>query len=190
MNRDDEMTLVRAIADGDEQAESAFDRMFRAKVETFVCRRRVPGRDCSDVVQDILTDALRQLRQGKFRGDARLSTWLHAIINGGVTNYFRKHGGPEFVSLDDLVAGDHRSLIANQDSHTVLAVREALSRLPTEDDFLLRLYHQQGWTLEEIGPMVGLRKSAVGERLKAAEERFRIAVRDGGKNPNAQRLKD
>lgn len=189
MTRPEDEELAHAIAGGDEAAASRFDQMFRAKVEAFARKRNVPTPDCPDVTQEVLADALRQLRLGKFRGEASLATWLHPIIKGGIANYFRKRRGPEIVSLQDL-ADDHPSLVTTGNNPAVLGVRQALSRLSTGDQFLLLLYHQRGLTLEEVGSMVGLRKSAVAERLKAARERFRTALRDGGRNPDSRRLKD
>jgi RNA polymerase sigma factor (sigma-70 family) len=190
MTRQEDEALARAIASGDELAASRFDQTFRARIEAIARKRKVPGSDCADVAQDVLADALRQLRQGKFRGEASLATWLHPILHGGIANYFRRRHGPKTVSLDDLADVDNRSLVATGDRHAVLAVQQALSQLSPADQFLLVLYYQQGWTLEEIGPMVGLRKSAVAEHVKAACERFRVALRNGGKNPDSPRLKD
>src|SRR4051794_14707336 len=99
MSQQDDQALARAIAEHDAAAETAFDWRFRSRVEAIVRKRGVRDHDCGDVVQRIMMDALRQLRLGQFRGDATLSTWLHAIIGGAVSNYFRKPGGPELVSL-------------------------------------------------------------------------------------------
>jgi RNA polymerase sigma factor (sigma-70 family) len=189
MKRHEDEELARAVTGGDEAAASCFDQMFRARIEAFARKRNVPTSDCADVAQEVLADALRQLRQSKFRGEASLATWLHPIIKGGIANYFRKRRGPEAVSLQDL-PDDHRSLVVPGNTPAVLVVRQALSRLSTADQFLLLLYYQQGRTLEEIGPMVGLRKSAVAEHLKAARERFRTVLRDGGRSPESRRLKE
>ncbi len=174
------------IANGD---QAAFDSRFRPRIEALARRRGVPSHDCQDVAQEVLSTALRQLQDGKFRVESALATWLHPIMHAGVANYFRKRGRVEAVPLEDLTPDDRAFIVAGN-VHAAAEVNEALARLSTEDRLLLTLYHQHGWTLEEIGPLLGLRKSAVAERIKAAEERFRIALRDGGRTPDPNRLKD
>src|ERR1019366_3253957 len=109
MGRQEDEALAQAIADGNEAAETTFDRMFRSKVEVFVRKRGIPSQDCADVVQLVLHNALRQLRRGAYRAEAGLATWLHAIISGGVADYFRRRGGPALVSFEDLATCDSHS---------------------------------------------------------------------------------
>jgi RNA polymerase sigma factor (sigma-70 family) len=116
-----------------------------------------------------------------------LSTWLHPIMNGWVANYFRKRSRLQTVSLEEVATND-RSLVISSNIEAVAAVNEALSRLSAADRFFLLLHEREEFTLEEIGQIVGLRKSAVGERLERAREQFRAAIRNGGKFPASKRL--
>jgi RNA polymerase sigma-70 factor (ECF subfamily) len=178
--------LVEAIKARDEDAAAKFDERFRGRIEALARRRGIPSNDCPDVAQDVLVDAVRQIRQGNYRGEASLGTWLHMIIGGKIGDYWRRHRAKEHVSLDIATSGE-RDQGAIVDNDLVLSVRQALGRLAPMDRFLLVLHEQQKYTLEEIGPMIGLRKSAVAERLAHARARFRIALRDGGKNlPSAR----
>lgn len=180
--------LVGAIQAGDESAAADFVQRFRPRIETIARKRKVRADDLPDVVQEVLADAIRQIQQGRFRRDAALSTWLYTIIQGKIANYWRDKCGPEVVSLDS-VGHYERSLISHDSRERVLWVQEALGRLASTDRFLLILYEQQQYTLEEIGRMIGLRKSAVAARLERAREQFRIAIRDGGKTGGPKRLK-
>jgi RNA polymerase sigma factor (sigma-70 family) len=154
-----------------------------------VSRFRIPSQDRPDVVQDVLTDATRQLRQGHFREAAALATWVHRIALGKVADYWRKLGRARLIRLDD-VADSHEVLVATGNPDAVVAVNQALSCLSTEDQLLLVLQEQQGYTLQEISPIIGLRKSAVAARLARAREQFRLAILGGGRNLMSKRLKD
>src|SRR4051812_26567524 len=173
-----DLELVEAMQAGHEGALSDFDRRFRSKIEAFARRRGVVRHDCVDVAQDVLAEAMRQIGEGKFRGASALSTWLHPMMNGKVADYFRKRSRRAAASLEDVPESSGPLMVVG-DSDTVLAVREALSRLQAEDRLLLILHEQQGYTLQEIGPLLGLRKSAVAERLIRARERFRLALAGG-----------
>lgn len=183
---DDE--LVAALRADDSDACFRFERRFRERIEALARKQRVPADDCGDIVQNVLADALRQIRQGKFRGAAALSTWLYPIINGKLADYWRTKRGPPTTSLETVTDRDHQLVAINRDD--VLAVQQALARLPTDEHLLLWMHEAEGYTLEEIGVLIGLRKSAVAERLVRARQHFRAAIRDGGKNPGPQRLKE
>jgi RNA polymerase sigma factor (sigma-70 family) len=139
------------------------------------------------VVQEVLADAIRQIESGAFKESAALGTWIHTIMNGKVADYWRKRGDATLVPLA-AIAESHQSLVAGENRVEVIAVRQALSRLPALDQLLLLLHEQEGYTLEEIGPMVHLRKSAVAERLARARERYRQALNHGGNQPQTRRL--
>src|SRR2546430_705467 len=99
MGSDSDRDLAAAIQAGDEDAAHRFDQRFRRRIEAIAWKRGVPQDDCCDVAQEVLSDSVRQLREGRFRGAASLSTWLYPIINGKLADYWRARRGPEIVSL-------------------------------------------------------------------------------------------
>jgi RNA polymerase sigma-70 factor (ECF subfamily) len=188
MTTESDEELVAAIRTGDNDAAVRFERRFSERIQALARKQQVPADDCGDIVQNVLADALRQIRQGTFRGAAALSTWLYPIINGKLADYWRTKRGPPTTSLETLRDRDHQVVASNPTD--VLAVQQALVRLPSEEHLLLWMHEAEGYTLEEIGPLIGLRKSAVAERLARARQHFRSAIRDGGKNPGPQRLRE
>ena len=188
MTTESDDDLVAAIRAGDNDAAVRFERRFRERIEALARKQRVPVHDCGDIVQNVLAAALRQIHQGTFRGTAALSTWLYPIIKGKLADYWRTKRGPPTTSLETVTDRDHQLVATNRDD--VLAVQEALARLPADEHLLLWMHEAEGYTLKEIGPLIGLRKSAVAERLAHARRHFRAAIRDGGKNPGPRRLKE
>ncbi|HLG56872.1 MAG TPA: sigma-70 family RNA polymerase sigma factor [Vicinamibacterales bacterium] len=181
--------LVARIRAGDEDAASLFDERFRARIERIARHRGVPSADCPDIAQLVLTDAIRQIQGGLFRGAASLTTWLYPIISGKIADYRRRQPRAELVPLESL-ASDNAALLTKPSSDDVVWVRQALARLSAEEQLLLFLHDRQRHTLQEIGRLLRLKKSAVGERLAHAREHFRQALRDGGNPPPSKRLKD
>jgi RNA polymerase sigma-70 factor (ECF subfamily) len=181
--------LVRRIEAGGEDAARIFVDRFRSRIGAILRRRKVPVDDRDDVAQQILADALRQIGEGRFRGDSRLETWLYTIVNGKAADYWRRRG-PRTVSLQTVAADDPAFVTTSLDADQVLAVQQALSRLTADDQVLLLLHDAERYTLEEIGRMIGLRKSAVSKRLERAREHFRGAIERGGNSAISGRLKE
>jgi RNA polymerase sigma-70 factor, ECF subfamily len=182
-----EAELVRAVASGSEDAANLFVDRFRDRIDTLLRRRKIPVDDRGDVTQQTLADALRQIREGRFRGDSSLQTWLYTIVKGKAADYWRRRG-PHTVSLQTVPADDPAFATSSLDADQVLAVQQALSRLAAEDQVVLLLHDAERYTLEEIGQMIGLRKSAVAKRLERAREHFRATIGRGGNSPVAGRL--
>ncbi|MDB5388760.1 MAG: polymerase sigma factor SigM [Planctomycetaceae bacterium] len=166
--------LVAAIVEDRNDAIREFEQLFGPRIQAFARKRRIPSNDRDDVVQDVLADALRQIQRGRFRGEAALSTWVHQIMNGKVADYWRKQGKATVLQLQDL-AENHDSLVTTNNPDVVAAVQQALGRLSTDDQLLLRLHEQEQYTLAEMCPILRVRKSAVAERLARARKRFRQA---------------
>lgn len=181
--------LAAAIRAGDESAACEFCARFQSLIAGIARRRRVPVHDCDDVAQDVLAQAIHQIRLGQFRGTASLSTWLHHIIRGKIADYLRRARKREALSLDCLTTHELR-WVESFSPEDILWVRQTLEQLSTEDQFILRLHDFEELTLEEIGPLIALKKSAVDVRLQHARANFRRALRRGGNIPSGKRLKD
>lgn len=185
----DDSDLARAIQAGHEDQVRVFASRFQGRIEAIVRRRGVPSRDRDDVVQDILADAVRQLHQGRFRGESVLGTWVYRIALGKIADYWRKHRPLGLVGLDEVEEG-HEALVATGNQDAILAVRQALDRLSAEDRLLLQLHEQYGYTLDEMAPLFRLKKSAVAERVARARDRFRSQILGCGKIIGPKRLTD
>lgn len=189
MSIEDDLTLAESIARGDEEAAAQFDALFRPWIEGSIRNRGVPANDRDDVVQEVLADAIRQLKAGRFRGAASLKTWLATMVGGKVMDYWRRHHrGPEIVPLAD-VDERERGLIVPSCSEEVARVREAFEKLSGKDRLILLLRERKGLKLAEIGRLLGLSTSAAHERLTKAQERFRAAL-ETGNGPDSKRLRE
>jgi RNA polymerase sigma-70 factor (ECF subfamily) len=165
----DEQDWIAALARGDERTIERFDTRFRPRLIGLARKRGLGTADAEDVAQAAIADALHAVARGTFRGQSALSSWLHSIVQHKIADHWRKLP-PAFVPVSD----DHRIVATSQAD--VLLVRQILEQMDGLDRFVLVSHESHGRTLEEIGALVGLKKSAVGERLERARRRFRSAV--------------
>ncbi|OGP81903.1 MAG: hypothetical protein A2V87_02640, partial [Deltaproteobacteria bacterium RBG_16_58_17] len=134
--------------------------------------------EACDVVQEAFLSAYRAI--GKFRGDARFSTWLCGIV----LNHSRSHikrktarSRHEAGSLDDPVKSEGGSFLnepRSQEESVVerlekrerdAKVQECIGSLDGEQREVLVLRDIQGFSYEEIGMMLKLPQGTVRSRL-------------------------
>jgi RNA polymerase sigma factor (sigma-70 family) len=180
---DDE--TVRGAAAGDEIATARIDAAFRPRLEHQASQSGLPAEDGRDLAQDVLIDVFRQLRAGSFRQESSFGTWVYAIARHKIIEYWRKQG-----RLQRLHDGARSTLPqAASSPEQAVIVAQALEMLPRREAVILVLSRQEGRTLEEIGEMVGLKKSRVDELLQSAKLKF-AAIILTGKEPPHIRPKD
>lgn len=155
--------------------------------------------DAEEAVQDGLLAATRALP--RFRGDARLSTWVHTIVRNAATRVRCRRGRRE-VALEDVLGLDEDDgplELAGLDPSPDAALardefrrelRDALARLPAEQARLLRWRELEGRDNDEIASRLGIRGGAARVRV----HRARLALRsqldlDGGIAPRPGRAR-
>ena len=172
----DERELIARVRAGDGAAERALydahvDRIYRL---TF----RLTGDDhlAREFTQDTFVRAFERL--GSFRGEAKLSTWLHAIATSVTLNALRK------------VKRFHRRETELDDAATVTAVERAAEpdlkrRLAQAIDALAEGYRTvfvmhdvEGYTHAEIGATLGIETGTSKAQLSRARAKLRDALAD------------
>jgi RNA polymerase sigma-70 factor (ECF subfamily) len=116
-----------------------------------------------DCAQDTFIRAYENLRKGRPVN----APWLYKVARNRAMDEFRrnKRVQPDTESLD-LVP-------VHEPTEHNLAVREAFSRLSASDREVLYLFDIAGFKTDEIGAMLGVRGTAIRQRLSRARERFR-----------------
>jgi RNA polymerase sigma-70 factor (ECF subfamily) len=189
---DDPDGLDRSLLDqhlaGD---RAAFDTLVRRHQDRLwaVALRTLGDRDeAADAVQDALLSAYRAA--GSFRGDARVSTWLHRIVVNACLDRVRRRNSRPTVPLPD----DDRSPSAKDDlTNRELAtdLHRALAVLPVEQRAALVLVDAQGYPLEEVARMLSVPVGTVKSRCSRGRARMALLLRDaraeGSGNPERSR---
>ena len=175
VERNREQELIARAQKGDRSAFAVLLREHQDEVYTLARRLVGDPHMASDVSQEALIRAWRALP--RFRGDARLSTWLYRItVNTAWTHKerARKHQG---TSIDE-----HLDIAAPVDAgHPEVAgeilelrgrLRLALDRLPDPQREVVVLKDIYGWSHAEIAESMGISLTAAKVRLHRARARL------------------
>jgi RNA polymerase sigma-70 factor (ECF subfamily) len=175
----------------------AFEALFRALREPVLALAlHLTGRraDAEDALQETFLDVHRGLE--RFRGEARLSTWVYRIAVRAALRMRARRGdlaatrvpegrgaGPEGVEQgaegDDPGGGGEEALLARLEARRVAA---ALDRLPAEQRAVLSLFALRGLSHLEVAEILGVPEGTVWSRLHAARQRLAAEV---GREPAA-----
>src|ERR1700679_1556898 len=81
--------LVRAILEGDREAEQAFAARYLRPVKAMLLARSRNSDLTADLAQDVMIEAICALRRGQLRDPAKLSSFVIAIARNRLNNHFR-----------------------------------------------------------------------------------------------------
>jgi RNA polymerase sigma factor (sigma-70 family) len=94
--------LVRAIVDGDREAEHAFAQRYLRPVKAMLLARSRNPDLTADLVQEVMIEAICALRRGQLREPAKLSSFVIAIARNLLNSHFRGEvRRPESLELPD-----------------------------------------------------------------------------------------
>ena len=169
--------------DVDERAFLAVVATHRPALSAVALRIVGNEQDAADVVQDSCLRAWRALPG--FRGDSKLSTWLHAIVVNTSLSALQRHrqrGTDRLSELDETKLTDPYSLA---DPHTAAEQAElrqsllvALRRLPDSLREVVVRRELRGLSHGQIAAELGISETASKVRLHRARTQLRIALCD------------
>lgn len=175
----DREIAARAAA-GDATAFRELYVRHRQPVYAVVARMIEGEADREELLQDVFTQVYLSL--GGFRGEAKLSTWIHRIAVNVTFQHIRRKGRRVRLQLSDATpAGD---LLAEakapaqspEDDASLrdrkAAVERALARLSPKKRIVLVLSDFEGHTSSEIAEIVGASSLTVRTRLFYARKEF------------------
>jgi RNA polymerase sigma-70 factor (ECF subfamily) len=161
-------------------------RKYQDKIYSLILRLVGNRDDAEDLTSETFVNAFKAW--DRFRGEARVSTWLHQIAVNNCKNRFKqkdRHREREPVSLDDTIETDSGELsreVADWrnaperlllDEELKLQIRKAVDALPLEYRTVLVLAQQEDLSYDEIARITGLSVPAVKTRLHRARNRVR-----------------
>ncbi len=155
--------LTSAVASGDTEAfahlyNDWFDRMYAEA-------QRTSGRDedfCLDIVQDAMMRVIKSLKP--LETEAALRKWLRLTVQSCAYDRFRSEARrrrrEEAVASSPVEADD-------DDLDERLAwLKSELEKTDEKSRSLLIMRHRFGWTLAQIGSVLGMKTGAVDGRIR------------------------
>jgi RNA polymerase sigma-70 factor (ECF subfamily) len=202
-NGDETDALLARAVQGDDLARQRLLERHRARLKRMVAvrmdRRLAPRLDPSDVVQEALADAARELPDYFTSGKMAFYPWLRQLAWERLVRLHRDHIDTRrrsvnreraaLLPLPDQSAIDlARRLVSSGTSPSGCAIREelqervraTLKRMAPRDSEVLVLRYLEMLTNAEIAEVLGITEGAVKVRHYRALERFRGLLDDEG----------
>jgi RNA polymerase sigma-70 factor (ECF subfamily) len=182
----DEQIVKRALA-GDADAFGEIVERWERRI--FALSFGMLGReeDARDATQETFLSAFRNLRG--FRGEAKVSSWLHRIaVNQCITRQRRAKVRSE-TALEDETIGEGASFLAPahesparraERQERTEVVRRAVSALPPELREVIVMKEFEELTFQEIAEVLNLPLSTVKSRLYTALRQLRMRLEKHG----------
>jgi len=180
----DEADLVARCVAGDRAAQDELYQRYRRPIANNLYRVLGDHSELDDLVQEVFVIAFRGLE--RFRGDARLSTWIYRIcVNvalGRIRTRKRRPAAygaadldavPSDPSLTERPETPEKTLERRQDRARVY---RALQRLAPKKQIVLYLHEIEGLDLKEIAYLVDSNPVTVRTRLFYARREFYRAL--------------
>lgn len=193
----DDLRLVRAVLEGDEDRAAALVERIQPLVQRIV-RSHLPWRtDEADLIQMVYLRVFTKLEQ--YSGRAPLEHWVARLAVNTCRNQLRHHQRrPELRRadlsreqdelLDTLVATDTELTASTQ-----VAARELtealMARLSPPERMAVNLIHLQGHTLEEVRRLTGSSVTALKLRAFRARQKMKKALKHLSGESRASNLK-
>jgi len=99
----DEAAFIAALKSGDDAAYEELVRTQGGRMLAVARRFLRSEDDARDAVQDSFVNAFRSI--GRFKGNARVSTWLHRIVVNAALMKLRTRGRRPEYSIEELLPG-------------------------------------------------------------------------------------
>ena len=158
--KDELLGDIALARDGDDEAFGRLVAATHADVFTLAFRLTGNRHDAADVVQETYLRAYRSF--GKFRGDAKFTTWLWSLARNTAVSELRRQRFETEVDdeMGDLSQRRISSMVANRD-----LVREAVYSLPPAFRETVLLRDVERLSYSEIAERQGLAINTVRSRL-------------------------
>lgn len=168
-----DLALVERFKAGDKAAFEELVSRYSQKVLTLATYFLKDSEEAYDVAQEVFLKMHRSLH--KFRGDSKLSTWIHTI---GVNTCKNKLSFWKRLTMRRRQYEEARKVLeapwTPQDeaeaSERVRLIREHILALPENFRLVLILKDLKGYSYEEIAEVLNLRQGTVKSRLHRARE--------------------
>ena len=176
----DEIIVERALT-GDAEAFGELVRRWERRI--FALTYGMLGReeDARDATQETFLAAFRNLRG--FRGEAKVSSWLHRIaVNQCISRQRRSKVRSESALEDEANAGSFAMPLSYSPAHVAegrqetAAVRRAINSLPVELRQVVVMKEFEELTFREIADALDLPLSTVKSRLYTALKQLQMRL--------------
>jgi RNA polymerase sigma-70 factor, ECF subfamily len=172
-----DLLLVQRAAGGDVGAFEMLVRRYQLGVFRLCVRMLEDRQAAEDAAQDVFLVAWRSM--GRFRGEAKFSTWLYRIATNRCLRELRRRA-PTLELPEGLAATEGVPHLVVEAAEGLAAVGAAMGRLSLEQRMALLLREVEGLSYDQIAEVLGVSVAAVKSRIYRA--RVEVARDLGARN--------
>lgn len=176
----DDQDLIAKVREGNLSAFRFLVEKHKRLVWHLVFRMVNQAEDAEDLTQEVFLRVFKDIR--KFRGDAKLSTWIGAIAYNVGVDYLRKHKKNKIYPTDNLeyffkgkTAEDTSDGQTNRDMLKKI-VHQLIDQMPVHYRTVITMYHLQGFSYNEITDMTGMPEGTVKSYLNRSRSMLREKI--------------
>jgi RNA polymerase sigma factor (sigma-70 family) len=170
--------LVRAIVNGDREAEQAFAVRYLRPVKTMLLARSRNPDVVADLLQDVMIEAICALRRGQVREPAKLSSFVAAIARNRLNNHYRASARtPESLEFPENLPDFKTDAIRLEEQERERLAMSAIASLDPVDKSILQMTLVEGLKPGVIAQRLQLNPDVVRQRKLRATRRVIDFVR-------------
>lgn len=172
---DDEQLLAAHVA-GDPNAFDALFQRHRDRLWAIALRTMRDPEEAADALQEAMISAFR--RAASFRGDSRVTTWLHRIVVNACLDRIRRNAVrrgeplPSDVDRDLGLASTEDITVGIEPEQVRDVVQDALGQISPDQRAALVLVDMEGYSVEEAARMLGCATGTVKSRCSRGRARL------------------
>lgn len=126
---------------------------------------------CSEIFYTILANNFSVLRN--FRGKSSLATYLTVVARRVTVRELIKRRKSEAMGHVNVHMAAVNSADASPSTDEIEDLSHLINQLPPKDANVIRMYHVEGKSYEEIGKVLGVEQNSVGPMLTRAREQLK-----------------
>lgn len=170
----DDLTLVARVLDGNTHAYRFLVDKYKNLVWHMVLRMIDHREDAEDLCQDVFMRVFRDI--GKFRGDAKLSTWIGSIAYHICIDHLRRNRRDMVTLVENftpamLARVDIPENMGNMDRAAVKKlVHQIIDAMPYHFRIVITLFHLEGFSYWEIEEITGMPEGTIKSYLNRGRQ--------------------
>jgi len=170
----DDVTLAARVRDGNTHAFRFLVDKYRNLVWHMVLRMIDRREDAEDLCQDVFLRVFRDI--GKFRGDAKLSTWIGSIAYHICIDHLRRNKRDLVTAVEQftpamLAKVDIPENIGGMDRTAIKKlVHRVIDAMPYNYRIVITLFHLEGFSYREIEVITGMPEGTIKSYLNRGRQ--------------------
>jgi RNA polymerase sigma factor (sigma-70 family) len=169
----------------DPQAFAQIYDIFYRQIFNYLLRKTQNFDIAKDLTADTLFNAIRKIRDFKYKNDESFVAWLYRIAGNCFNEYFRKQNKYKFCLPEEL-EGFYRQEIPQNEIETIeheitanddfKLVATALKKLDSKSQNLIELRYWEELSFEQISEITGVRAGTLKVQAHRAIEQLRTIL--------------